>query len=517
MNWEQYRNILSNAQAYPTTREMIGHARQGYLPKIKTVPPSGMLYQHSPYIPYLAAPTKEFPPAVVRTPTASLKKEISPLIPTYRCSSVEGSDRSTQNSTNRHFCQVCGDSASGVHYGVQTCEGCKSFFKRSLQGKGQSFACAADNKCQVDKRLRRNCAACRLRVCHQVGMKSNGVRKRKLEKNDQTTSKTSKLDSVTKQLELRNSLANHPDLAPCTPNHQHQLPLSPDSLVSPPSSPDTYGPSRSPAAAHHRASSSHVLSSLSQWLAQSAARTATIALDNDDYAEAEKNFTSSTALSQIFQHEIPSVVQWAKTIPEYKSLPIEDQIYLTRSRCIDILTMSVIAQSCLNNVTAGVSALHFSLTSEQYKDMMRERENKQPQTPTSILKEAITKATLAPLKSLAADTFNSMTKIATHYKRLNATRLELEILKLMMFTNTDSMMEENIKHKDLLQEMRTSFRTSLRRLCIDSHGREGGETRYDDLLYSMAMVKDLSTRLECCLTQQSEVANTLHSISDALI
>nr|XP_012633131.1 estrogen receptor beta isoform X2 [Microcebus murinus] len=33
-----------------------------------------------------------------------------------------------------HFCAVCSDYASGYHYGVWSCEGCKAFFKRSIQG-----------------------------------------------------------------------------------------------------------------------------------------------------------------------------------------------------------------------------------------------------------------------------------------------------------------------------------------------------------------------------------------------
>uniref|UniRef100_A0A672NCY1 Estrogen receptor beta-2-like n=1 Tax=Sinocyclocheilus grahami TaxID=75366 RepID=A0A672NCY1_SINGR len=33
-----------------------------------------------------------------------------------------------------HFCAVCHDYASGYHYGVWSCEGCKAFFKRSIQG-----------------------------------------------------------------------------------------------------------------------------------------------------------------------------------------------------------------------------------------------------------------------------------------------------------------------------------------------------------------------------------------------
>lgn len=34
-----------------------------------------------------------------------------------------------------HFCAVCSDYASGYHYGVWSCEGCKAFFKRSIQGR----------------------------------------------------------------------------------------------------------------------------------------------------------------------------------------------------------------------------------------------------------------------------------------------------------------------------------------------------------------------------------------------
>uniref|UniRef100_A0A8C6UH46 Estrogen receptor n=1 Tax=Neogobius melanostomus TaxID=47308 RepID=A0A8C6UH46_9GOBI len=74
------------------------------------------------------------------------------------------------------FCAVCSDYASGYHYGVWSCEGCKAFFKRSIQGHND-YMCPATNQCTIDRNRRKSCQACRLRKCYEVGMMKGGVRK----------------------------------------------------------------------------------------------------------------------------------------------------------------------------------------------------------------------------------------------------------------------------------------------------------------------------------------------------
>uniref|UniRef100_A0A8C6KB28 Estrogen receptor 2a n=1 Tax=Nothobranchius furzeri TaxID=105023 RepID=A0A8C6KB28_NOTFU len=83
---------------------------------------------------------------------------------------------SSGGKADLHYCAVCHDYASGYHYGVWSCEGCKAFFKRSIQGHND-YICPATNQCTIDKNRRKSCQACRLRKCYEVGMTKCGIRK----------------------------------------------------------------------------------------------------------------------------------------------------------------------------------------------------------------------------------------------------------------------------------------------------------------------------------------------------
>lgn len=74
------------------------------------------------------------------------------------------------------LCRVCGDKASGFHYGVHACEGCKGFFRRSIQQKIQYRPCLKNQQCNIMRVNRNRCQYCRLKKCIAVGMSRDAVR-----------------------------------------------------------------------------------------------------------------------------------------------------------------------------------------------------------------------------------------------------------------------------------------------------------------------------------------------------
>ncbi|NXD16851.1 PPARA protein, partial [Nothocercus nigrocapillus] len=71
-------------------------------------------------------------------------------------------------------CRICGDKASGYHYGVHACEGCKGFFRRTIRLKLSYDKC--DRNCKIQKKNRNKCQYCRFQKCLSVGMSHNAIR-----------------------------------------------------------------------------------------------------------------------------------------------------------------------------------------------------------------------------------------------------------------------------------------------------------------------------------------------------
>ncbi|XP_074467476.1 glucocorticoid receptor-like isoform X1 [Sebastes fasciatus] len=98
--------------------------------------------------------------------------------------------QSKAGGSTHKICLVCSDEASGCHYGVVTCGSCKVFFKRAVEGwrarqntDGQhNYLCAGRNDCIIDKIRRKNCPACRFRKCLKAGMNLEARKNKKQNK-----------------------------------------------------------------------------------------------------------------------------------------------------------------------------------------------------------------------------------------------------------------------------------------------------------------------------------------------
>uniref|UniRef100_A0A667ZIW2 Peroxisome proliferator-activated receptor delta b n=1 Tax=Myripristis murdjan TaxID=586833 RepID=A0A667ZIW2_9TELE len=71
-------------------------------------------------------------------------------------------------------CKICGDKASGFHYGVHACEGCKGFFRRTIRMKLEYDRC--ERTCKIQKKNRNKCQYCRFQKCLSLGMSHDAIR-----------------------------------------------------------------------------------------------------------------------------------------------------------------------------------------------------------------------------------------------------------------------------------------------------------------------------------------------------
>ncbi|KAK2712833.1 hypothetical protein QYM36_011508 [Artemia franciscana] len=123
----------------------------------------------SPVLNYIMLGNQKRPDQERTDPRLSKPCRIKGISDEERIQSLNGS---TSSSKNLVMCKVCGDKASGLHYGVTTCEACKVFFLRSIlkQIKYTEADCLREGKCLVMRLNRSECQFCRFKKCLAVGM-----------------------------------------------------------------------------------------------------------------------------------------------------------------------------------------------------------------------------------------------------------------------------------------------------------------------------------------------------------
>ncbi|KAF7662273.1 hypothetical protein LDENG_00239190 [Lucifuga dentata] len=134
------------------------------------------------------------------------------------------------------LCKVCGDVASGFHYGVHACEGCKGFFRRSIQQNIQYKKCLKMENCTIMRINRNRCQQCRFKKCLAVGMSRDAVRFGRIPKREKQRM------LLEMQNAMNNMMSNNSQLHSMLHDHQSTA-LPSDASPSPSSSSSSASPS----------------------------------------------------------------------------------------------------------------------------------------------------------------------------------------------------------------------------------------------------------------------------------
>jgi len=240
--------------------------------------------------------------SVAQYPSSNQSSSLSPSLSsppspdTQQCSSTTQTSSVQQGSVKdeedgpKRCCLVCGDVASGFHYGVSSCEACKAFFKRTIQGN-IDYTCPVANKCEINKRRRKACQACRYQKCVRVGMLKEGVRLDRVRggrqkyrrfpmEDNQTSGQTSRKVSLEENKVLES-------LSQCEPD-----PLA--------SMPDPSLPS---------------------------------------------SVRNLATLADIYDRELVATIGWAKQVPGFTDLSLNVQMKLLQTSWTEVLTLSLVYKS----------------------------------------------------------------------------------------------------------------------------------------------------------------------------
>ncbi|XP_076011040.1 estrogen receptor isoform X2 [Genypterus blacodes] len=214
------------------------------------------------------------------------------------------------------FCAVCSDYASGYHYGVWSCEGCKAFFKRSIQGHND-YMCPATNQCTIDRNRRKSCQACRLRKCYEVGMMKGGLRKdrgSRIMRCDKRRRNAGDRDKALKELEHR---------------------------TAPPRDGRKNSSSGSSSVRKTTMTSMHP----DQVLLQLQGAEPPMLCSRQKLSRPYTENSLMNLLTSMADKELVHMIAWAKKVPGFLELSLHDQVQLLESAWLEVLMIGLIWRS----------------------------------------------------------------------------------------------------------------------------------------------------------------------------
>ncbi|XP_051881494.1 progesterone receptor-like isoform X1 [Pristis pectinata] len=322
------------------------------------------------------------------------------------------------------LCLICGDEASGCHYGVLTCGSCKVFFKRAVEGQ-HKYLCAGRNDCIIDKIRRKNCPACRLRKCYQAGMVLGARKLRKFSK-------------------LKNIGNNQSSL-------QSEMTLP------------SVSPVAVPKITLHSAGGVQFTPSLVSILQIIEPEVVYAGYDN---SQPDSSNYLLTSLNRLCERQLVSVVKWAKSVPGFRNLHIDDQMTLIQYSWMGLM---VFAMGWRSYKHVKGKMLYFA--------------------PDLIFNEQRMQ------KSAMYDLCIAMRQISQEFIHLQVTHEEFLCMKTLILLNTIPL--EGLKSQSYFEEMRRDYIRELSRaINLQEKGAQGSSQRLYQLTKLMDSMHELVKRLQ---------------------
>ncbi|XP_064416021.1 retinoic acid receptor RXR-gamma-B isoform X3 [Latimeria chalumnae] len=236
----------------------------------------------SPSVSLPSTPTINFgalnSPQINSINSVSSTEDIKPPLGLTGMGNMNSYAATSPGSLAKHICAICGDRSSGKHYGVYSCEGCKGFFKRTIR-KDLTYTCRDNKNCLIDKRQRNRCQYCRYQKCLAMGMKREAVQEERQRGKERGENEVEPTSSVNDDMPVEKIL-------------EAELAVEPKT---------------------------------------------------ETYVDASPGNSSNDPVTNICQaadKQLFTLVEWAKRIPHFSDLPLEDQVILLRAGWNELLIAS---------------------------------------------------------------------------------------------------------------------------------------------------------------------------------
>ncbi|XP_030214648.1 retinoic acid receptor RXR-beta-A isoform X1 [Gadus morhua] len=328
--------------------------------------------------------------------------------------------------SQKRLCAICGDRSSGKHYGVYSCEGCKGFFKRTVR-KDLSYTCRDNKECLVDKRQRNRCQYCRYQKCLAMGMKREVVQ-----------------DERQKCKELRKALAVQEERQR---NREREGELECSMAV------------------NEEMPVEKILE------AETAVEQRT-ELHSDGGSATSSPHDAVSNICQTADKQLFALVEWAKRIPHFSELPLDDQVILLRAGWNELLIASFSHRSiALKDGVLLASELH--------------RDNAMHSAGVAAIfdRESIQSAEVGAIFDRV------LTELVSKMRDMQMDKTELGCLRAIVLFNPDAKGLSNTAEVELLRE---KVYASLEAYCKQKYPEQQG--RFAKLLLRLPALRSIGLK-----------------------